>query len=43
MSFMNLGETFDKFRKSIQESSGFSFFKLFAHDLSYGELISLLV
>ena len=31
---MNLGEALDKFQKSIQESSGFSFSKLFADDLS---------
>ena len=36
---MNLGETFNKFQKSIQEGSGFSFSKLFADDLSKGELI----
>ena len=36
---MNLGETFNKFQKSIQESSGFSLSKLFADDLSKGELI----
>ena len=43
---MNLGETFNKFQKSIQESSGFSFAKHFADDLrqilSKGELICLL-
>ena len=36
---MNLGETFNKFQKSIQESSGFSLSNLFADDLSKGELI----
>ena len=40
---MNLGEPFNKFQKFIQESSGFSFSKLFADDLSYCELICLLV
>ena len=40
---MNLGETFSKFQKSSQESSGFSFSKLFADDLSKGELVCLLV
>ena len=29
-----LGEPFNKFQKFIQESSGFSFSKLFADDLS---------
>ena len=40
---MNLGETFSKFQKSIQESSGFSFSKLFTDDLNQGDLICLLV
>ena len=40
---MNLGETFDKFQKSLQESFIFSFAKPFADDLSQGELICLLV
>ena len=31
---MNLGKPFDKFQKYIQESSGFSFSKFFADDLS---------
>ena len=40
---MNLGETFNKFQKSIQESSGISLSKLFADDPSKGELICFLV
>ena len=36
---MNLGETFNKFQKSIQESSGFSFSKFLADDPIKGELI----
>ena len=36
---MNLGQIFDKFHKSIQESSGLSYSKLFADDLSQGDLI----
>ena len=39
---MNLGETFNKFQKSIQESSGFPFAKHYADDLSKSELICLL-
>ena len=39
---MNLGETFDRFQNTVQESSGFSFSKLFADDLSEGERICLL-
>ena len=31
---MNVGKAFDKFQKSIQKSSGLSFSKLFADDLS---------
>ena len=31
---MNLGEKLNKFQKSLQESSVFSFSKLFADDLS---------
>ena len=30
---MNLGRTFDRFQKSVQESFVFSFSKLFADDL----------
>ena len=41
--FMNFREPFNKFQKFVQESSGFSFSKLFADDLSKGELICLLV
>ena len=40
---MNLGETFNKFQKSIQEISGFSLSKLFAGDPSKSELIYFLV
>ena len=36
---MNFREPFNKFQKFVQESSGFSFSKLFADDLSKGELI----
>ena len=37
------GPDFNKFQKSIQEGAGFSFPKLFAGDLSKGELICLLL
>ena len=40
---MNLGENLGKFQKSIQESSGFSFSKLFADDPSQDELICMFV
>ena len=40
---MNLGQMFDKFLKTKQESFPFSFSKLFADDLCKGELICLRV
>ena len=36
-----MGKTFNSFQKSIQESSGFSFSKLFAVDPSKGEVVCL--
>ena len=40
---MNLGKTLDKLQVFVQEISGFSFFKLFAYDVSSDELICLLI
>ena len=40
---MNLGKTLDRLHVFVQESSGFSFSKLFSYDVSLDELTSLLI
>ena len=40
---MNFGKTLDRLHEFVQESSAFSFSQLFSCDVSWDELISLLI